>query len=90
MKESTREEFLTLAMQKRNAPGSGQVWVNIVKKLLSASQNLDSTESDALRHEALKKIAYLKEQRERGRESSVIKLRLLEEACVDQSWELPK
>jgi len=81
---------LTLAMQKRNAPGSGQVWVNIVKKLLSASQNLDSTESDALRHEALKKIAYFKEQKERGRESSTIKLHLLEQAYQDQYGELPK
>ena len=81
---------MTLAMQKRNAPGSGQVWVNIVKKLLSASQNLDSTESDALRHEALKKIAYFKEQKERGRESSTIKLHLLEQAYQDQYGELPK
>lgn len=89
MKESTRDEFLTLAEQKRNATKDSPIWVSISQKL---GQNAPLTveELDALRHEALKKVAYLKEQKEKGRESSSIKVHLLEEAYQDQYGELPK
>lgn len=95
MKESTRDEFLTLAEQKRNA-SNNPIWASIADKLShqdvlgQEDQVLTADESDALRHEALKKIAYLKEQKEHGRESATIKLSLLERAYRDLYGELPK
>jgi hypothetical protein len=89
MKESTRDDFLTLAEQKRNATKDNLIWTSISEKL-GQNAPLTTDESDALRHEALEKIAYLKEQKEKGRESSSIKLHLLEEAYREQYGELPK
>ena len=93
MRESSRDEFLTLAEQKRNA-SKNPIWVSIAEKLtpVYGGQNepLSTDELDALRHETLKKIAYLTEQKEKGRESSNIKLYLLTEAYEDQYGELPK
>ena len=88
MKESTRDEFYTLAEQKRSA-SSFPIWANIAEKL-GQNAPLATDELDALKHEALKKIAYLKEQRERGRESATIKLHLLEQAYNDLYGDLPK
>jgi len=88
MKESTRDEFYTLAEQKRSA-SSFPIWTTIAEKL-GQNAPLATDELDALKHEALKKIAYLKEQRERGRESATIKLHLLERAYNDLYGELPK
>ena len=93
MKESTRDEFLTLAEQKRNATNNSPVWATIARKLYpihSIVEPLNLAELDALQHEALKKIAYLKEQQEKGRESATIKLHLLERAYNDLYGELPK
>jgi hypothetical protein len=89
MKESTRDEFYTLAEQKRSATNNNPIWVSIAEKL-DQNAPLGTDELDALEHEALKKIAYLKEQKEHGHESATIKLSLLERAYRDLYGELPK
>jgi hypothetical protein len=88
MKESTRDEFYTLAEQKRSASNNNPIWVSIAEKL-DQNAPLGTDELDALGHEALKKIAYLREQKEKGRESATIKLHLLTEAYHDLYGELP-
>jgi hypothetical protein len=89
MKESTRDEFLTLAEQKRSATNNSPIWVSLAEKL-GQNAPLSVDELDALEHEALKKIAYLKEQREKGYGSATIKLTLLERAYNDLYGDLPR
>jgi len=56
----------------------GAAWATIAERLRNGGI-LTGEEQKRLEHEALRKIAYLKELKERGKESANIKLHLLEE-----------
>lgn len=91
--ESAVEELFQLAEEKRaatvNSKKFGPAWATIAEKLRNGGI-LTGEEQKRLEHEALRKIAYLKELKERGKESATIRLHLLEEAYRDSYGELRK
>ena len=84
MKESSREELMVLCKEKWTAH-KRDAWRGIMMKL-AQNEQLDDFETDLLRHECLKKIAYFREKllkNDDPADSRGIRLQILEDAFQD-------